>query len=155
MLLDHADGADETALAGAIERDLEAVGIPVTLRPHPSAEYGSFAVSGSQAFIRQGWVGVHAAPEDYVERLFRSTSSDNLTGLADPAVDALLGQAATTLDAEERSGIVGQAEAAVLAQAAILPVAQFKVLAVGHEGVHDLEVAVTGTFDAEAVWLAP
>lgn len=154
VLLDFADGATEAALAGAIEQDLEAVGIPVTLRPHPPAEYGAFALSGSAAFLRQGWVGVHASPEDYVERLFRSASSDNLTGLADQNVDALLGQAAATLDAAARLELIGQAEAAVLDLAAILPIAQFEVLAVAHDDVRDLDISVTGTFDSEAVWLA-
>src|SRR5204862_6890111 len=119
---------------------------PVTLRPHPAAEYQSFAVSGSQAFVRLGWVGVHAGADDYVDRLFRSTSLDNLTGFADPNVDALLTQAAGTTEVEARTALLAQAEAAVLYQAAILPLAQFELLAVAHDEVRDLEIGVTGTF---------
>lgn len=153
--LDYADGTDENAVAGIIQQNLQAVGIPVALRPLPAEQSFTFADSGSQAFVSLGWIGVAATPEDYLDRLYRSTSRDNITGLNDPNVDALLDQAATTQDADARVALVGQAEAAVLALAPALPLAQFRVLAVAHDDVHDLDVGVDGTFDGEAVWLEP
>ena len=153
--IDYADGADEAAVAGIIEQNLEAVGIPVALRPHPAAEFSAFAVSGNQGMVSLGWIGVYGSPEDYLERLFRSGSEDNLTGFADPAVDALLARAAAEFDPASRLGLLAQAEAAVLAQAPTLPLAQFQVLAVANDRVNDLDLAVTGTFDGEAVWLTP
>lgn len=155
VFVDFPDGADESAAAGAIEQDLEAIGIPTTLRPHPAAEYLTFAVSGSQALVSLGWVGVSPNPADDLDRLYRSDSTDNITGFADPGVDALLAQAATTQDAEARLGILAQAESAVLALAPTLVLAQSQVLAVAHDRVRDLDVGVTGTFDGEAVWVAP
>lgn len=155
VFLDFADGADETAVAGAIEQQLEAIGLVVTPRPHPEAEFGTFVLSGSQAFTDLGWVGVTATPEDYLDRLYRSDSGDNLTRFADPSVDGLLAQAATTQDAEARLALLEQVEAAVFAQAASLQLAQSQVLAVAHDHVHDLAIGVTGTFDGEAVWLEP
>jgi hypothetical protein len=46
-------------------------------------------------------------------------------------------------------------ESAVLALAPTLVLAQSQVLAVAHDHVRDLHMGVTGTFDGEAVWLAP
>ena len=154
VIIDFPDGSDETAAAGAIQQDLVAVGIPATLRSHPSAEYLTFAVSGGQALVSLGWVGVSPNPADYLDRLYRSDSTDNITGFADAGVDALLAQAATTQDATARLEVLAQAESAVLALAPTLVLAQSQVLAVAHDDVHDLDVGVTGTFDGEAVWLA-
>jgi ABC-type transport system substrate-binding protein len=153
VFIDVPDGADETAAAGAIEQDLEAIGIPTTIRPHPSTEYLTFAVSGAQAVVSLGWVGVSPTAADYLDRLYRSDSTDNITGFADAGVDALLAQAATTQDAEARLDLLAQAESAVLAMAPTLVLAQSQVLAVAHDDVHDLVVGVTGTFDGEAVWV--
>jgi ABC-type transport system substrate-binding protein len=155
VFIDFPDGADEIAAAGAIEQDLEAIGITATPRPHATAEYLTFAVSGGQALVSLGWVGVSPHPADYLDRLYRSDSTDNITGFADAGVDALLAQAATTQDPEARLALLAQVESAVLALAPTLVLAQSQVLAVAHDDVRDLDVGVTGTFDGEAVWLQP
>lgn len=150
---DFPDVEAEAAAAEVVREALEAVGIPVELRPHPPQEFSRFAVSGEQGLASLGWVGVQALPEDHVDRLFRSEAPDNLTAFASDAVDDLLDRAAATLDSAERARLVGEAEAAVLAEAAVVPVARFVVLAVARPEVHDLRLGVTGTFDAERAWL--
>jgi ABC-type transport system substrate-binding protein len=151
--VDFPDVADEAAAATALGTALEAVGVPVDLRPHPPAGFSRFAVSGEQGLASLGWVGVQALPEDYVDRLFRTGAPDNLVSFTSSTVDDLLDRAATTLDADERSRLVGEAEAAVLDVVAVVPVAQFVVLAVATPAVRDLRLGVTGTFDAERAWL--
>lgn len=153
--LDYADGADEAAVAGIIEQNLRAVGIPVELRPHPPSEFAAFVVSGEQGMVSLGWIGVGPTPEDYLERMYRSQSVDNLTGFADPEVDTLFGQAAGTLDPRIRATLLARAESAILAAAPGLTLAQFQVLSVASDRVHDLTLGVDGTFDGEAVWLSP
>jgi oligopeptide transport system substrate-binding protein len=152
--VDFPDVANEAAAATALGTALEAVGIPVDLRPHPATEFSRFAVSGEQGLASLGWVGVQALPEDYVDRLFRTGAPDNLVSFTSASVDDLLDRAATSLDAAERSRLVGEAEAAVLDVVAVVPVAQFVVLAVAGPQVRDLRLGVTGTFDAERAWLA-
>lgn len=151
--VDFPDVPAEAAAAGVVAAALEAAGIPAELRPHPPAEFSRFAVSGEQGFASLGWVGVQAIPEDHVDRLFRGGGADNLTGFGDDAVDALLAEGASTLEVAERSRAVGEAEAAVLAEVPVVPIAQFLVLAVAGPQVHDLTLGVTGTFDAESAWL--
>jgi len=153
--IDFADGADEAAVAGIIKQNLEAMGIPVTLRPHAAQEYSTFALSGNQGLASLGWIGVQAMPEDYLDRLFRTGSADNLTGFSDAAVDDLLTRAAATTDPDARVDLLGQAEAAILALAPTLGIGQFQLLSVASDRVHDLDLGVTGTFDPEAVWLTP
>lgn len=154
VVLDHEDTAQETALARAVAQQLDAVGIPVSLRAHPSAEFAAFATSGAQALVRSGWVGAWPGADAYLDPLFRSGSPDNPTGFADPFVDALLDEAGRTLDPAERLRLLGEAEAVVLAAAVVLPVAQFRLLSAASERVEDLEIRVDGTFPAEQVWLS-
>ncbi len=155
VLLDHEDSPEEAALAQAVEQQLEAAGIPVTLRPHPGDGFPEFAVSGQQALVRLGWVGPWVGAEAYLEPLFRTGAPDNVSQYTDPAVDALLDAAAATFDPAERARLYGEVETAVLNAAVILPIAQFHLLSAASPAVRDLALTVDGTFAAEAVWLAP
>lgn len=155
VVIDHAEGADEAAVAAAVQGSLDAVGIPATLRPHPAAEFGAFAVSGGQALVRLGWIGTFPAPEAYLDPLFRTGAADNVTGFSDPAVDAVLDQASRTVDRAERHRLLAEAESLVLAAAPIVPIAQFKLLSVSSDSVQSLNLGVGGTFAADTVWLHP
>lgn len=154
VVIDHEDSAEETALAQAVEQQLEAAGIPASLRPHAAGEFGTFAVSGQQALVRLGWIGAWPGADAYLEPLFRTGAPDNVTGFSDPAVDLLLDAAARALDHDERRGLLGEAESLVLAAAPVVPIAQFHLLSASTPAVRDLSLTVAGTFDAEAVWLA-
>ena len=97
-------------------------------RPPSSAASPSRA---SRGCVSLGWVGVQADRRGlrrpavpHRQRPTTSSPSPSRT------VDALLDQAATTLDAGERTRLVGEAEAAVLDVVALVPIAQFVVLAV-------------------------
>lgn len=149
------DGPDEAAVAGAIADDLGAVGIPTSLRPVPAADYAAFATSGEQQLFRLGWIGTHASPDAYLHPLFASGSPDNIVGFADPAVDDLLARARASEIPADRLALYAEAERLVLAQAPVLPVAQFRTLAVAAPQVQDLAFGVDGTFAAEQAWLAP
>lgn len=155
VVIDHEEGADEAAVAAALQSSLEAVGIPAIPRPHAAADFGAFAVSGAQALVRLGWIGTFPGPEAYLDPLFRTGAADNVTGFSDPAVDALLDQAARTVDRTERHRLLGEAESLVLAAAPIVPIAQFKLLSVSSERVQSLDLGVGGTFDADTAWLHP
>lgn len=154
VVIDHEDGVEETALARAVEQQLEAAGIPAALRGHRPDAFGAFAVSGQQALVRLGWIGTWPGPDAYLDPLFRSGAPDNVTGFSDPAVDALLDQAAATLDPAERRRLLGEAESLILAAAPIVPIAQFHLLSAAAPDVRGLELSIDGTFDAKAVWLA-
>lgn len=153
VFVDFDEGADYTAVAGIIEENLEAVGIPVTLRPQAAESFDNFLRQGQGAFVRLGWVGTATSADVYLAPLFHSTSPDNVTRLADPAVDQLLDAAAGATDPDERERLLGEAETAILALAPTLNILQFRVVTVAGAAVRDLDLALDGTFDPLAVWL--
>lgn len=154
VFVDFEGDPAQTAVAEHIETDLEAVGLTVTLRPKPLDEYERFAVSGEQDLFRLGWIAAYPAADAFVAPLFQSGSANNLPGFGLGSVDQLIGAARATADADQRAVLYEQIEQAVFSEIPILPIGHFQQHWVGHERVRDLELSVSGTFDAATVWLA-
>ena len=154
IALDFEGDPTQTAVAEAIEEDLEAVGFTVTLRPKPLDEYERFAVSGDQDLFRLGWIAAYPDADGFLAPLFASGSANNLPGFALGTVDDLLRQARATSDAEARKALYQQVDRAVFAEVPVVPIGQFQQHWVATPRVRDLTLTVTGTFDASAVWLA-
>ncbi|HEV7864113.1 MAG TPA: ABC transporter substrate-binding protein, partial [Acidimicrobiia bacterium] len=72
--IDHDDDPTQAAVAAVIKTDLDTVGIPSVVRPHPFAEYGKFLVSGQQELFRLGWIADYPSPDGFLTPLFSSTS---------------------------------------------------------------------------------
>lgn len=68
-----------------------------------------------------GWVADYPDPQNFLEVLFHSTSSQNHGGYSNPEVDALLDKARGTQDIEDRSALYQQAEQIILEDAAWIP----------------------------------
>lgn len=151
--VDFDDDRTQTAVAQAIQRDLQAVGLQVELRPKPLADYQQFAVSGDQQLFRLGWIAAYPSPDGVLTPLFRSDSANNVVGLASPDVDTLLSQARSAADAFSRQRLYGQVETSVLGQSIVVPVGRFEVQSVVAERVRGLRVSGMGSFDASRVWL--
>ncbi|HEV3227353.1 MAG TPA: ABC transporter substrate-binding protein [Acidimicrobiales bacterium] len=151
--LDFFTGTGEAAVAGTITADFAAVGITVTPRPKSPDDYDVFAVSGQQQLFRLGSIGLYPSPDAYLVPLFLTGSRDNATGFSNPAVDQLLQAARANPDPTARQKLYQQAEQQIMAQAPIVPIAQFRTKAVVSKRVRDLVVTVTGTFAGEKVWL--
>ena len=73
-----------------MQANLQAVGIPAMLRPHPFADYLKFAVSGQQEMFRLGWIGAYPTADAFLTPLFRTGLADNVTGFSSESVDELL-----------------------------------------------------------------
>ncbi|MGH9274135.1 MAG: ABC transporter substrate-binding protein, partial [Acidimicrobiales bacterium] len=151
--IDFDESTAQEAMARLIAADLGAVGIPTELRPQPLEDYKRFVVSGAQELFSFGWIGGYASPDAYLAPLFLSTASDNLTGYAAPSVDASLGAARTNPDPESAAAQWAAGEAQVLADAIVVPIAQFRTQAVVAERVQGFEHAVDGTVDWSAIWV--
>ncbi len=152
--IDFDESPAQEAMARLVAADLQAVGIAAELRPQPLEEYKRFVVSGGQELFSFGWIGGYGSPDAYLAPLFTSTASDNLTGYASPAVDASVGAARTNPDPESAATQYAEAEAQVLADAVVVPVAQFRTQAVVADRLQGVTTAVDGTVDWAAVWLA-
>lgn len=152
--LDFDDTPTQRAVAELVAEDLEVVGIPVSLRPHPVEEYRSFLASGDQEMFSFGWIGIYRSPDAYLEPQLRSGSADNLVGLTSEAVDDLLGRARSASRPEERAADWAEAEATVIDASVVVPLAQFRTQVVAAPRVQGLVHAVDGTVDWTQVWVA-
>lgn len=73
------------------------------------------------AFYSSGWIADYPDPQNFVDLLFYSQSSQNHTGYANPEVDALLEQARIEQDDERRAALYEQAELVILREAPWVP----------------------------------
>lgn len=151
--LDYDADPTQDAVASAIRAGLQEVGVKVTVRPRPAEQYDEFVVSGQQELFRLGWIAAYPSADAFLAPLFASTSANNLTQFASPAVDDLLRRARTEPDAAARKTLYRQAERAVLGEFVVMPIAQFRLNAVVNPRVRNLQANVLGTFDASRVTL--
>ena len=68
-----------------------------------------------------GWSADYPDPENFLGKLFASTSPLNYTGYKNAEVDALLNQARTETDTARRYALYNQAEQKFVDDAAIIP----------------------------------
>lgn len=68
-----------------------------------------------------GWIADYPDPQNFLEVLFHSGSTQNHGGYSNPAVDALLDKARGTQDTAERLALYQQAEQMILDDAAWIP----------------------------------
>jgi oligopeptide transport system substrate-binding protein len=151
VAIDHDDDPTQTAVATLIKTELDTVGIPAVLRPHPFADYGKFLVSGEQELFRLGWIADYPSPDGFLTPLFSSMSPDNLTGLSSPEIDQKLAAARAEADPRTRLSLYLQAEDLVLDQYVVVPVAQLESRMVASSRVQGWDLDGLGTFDGAAV----
>jgi ABC-type transport system substrate-binding protein len=106
-----------------IRKDLEAVG--VTTEFEYNSDWPSFSKAMSErklpVFLR-AWFADVPDPENFLPKLFHSSSPWNYTGYANPAVDTLLEKARAESDMARRVEIYRRAEEMVLEDAPVIPV---------------------------------
>ena len=151
VAIDHDDDPTQAAVAAMIKTELDTVGIPSVLRPHPFADYGQFLVSGQQELFRLGWIADYPSADGFLTPLFSSSSPDNLTGLASPEIDQKLAAARAEADPEKRLALYLEAEQLVLDQYVVVPVAQLESRMVASSRVKGFDLDAIGTFDGVAV----
>ncbi|MBV8951294.1 MAG: ABC transporter substrate-binding protein, partial [Actinobacteria bacterium] len=153
--IDYDDDPIQRALAAGAIRQLAAVGIPATARPHAVDQYGAFLASGDAEMFRLGWVADFPSAETFLSPLFVSGTPDNVTGVKSQAFADALAAAEREPDSTRRIADFTRAEAAVLDQFAVAPVVQFETRVAVSTPVHDLHLDPFGAFDATAAWLSP
>lgn len=148
------DDQAQRAVARAMKSGLDAVGIPTTLAPKPLKEYKEFAVSGKQELFRLGWIARYPSADDFLPPLFATGSPNNLTAFASADVDKALREARAEGDAGRRVELYRRAEATIMSQVPVIPIAQFEIHAAVSSRVRGLAMDSTGTFNGSVVWLS-
>jgi peptide/nickel transport system substrate-binding protein/oligopeptide transport system substrate-binding protein len=106
-----------------IVRDLEAVGI--TAEFQYNTDWPSFSRAMQERkfpIYLRAWFADVPDPENFLVKLFHSTSPFNYGGYANPAVDALLDKARAEMDMPRRAETYRRAEETILEDAAVIPV---------------------------------
>jgi oligopeptide transport system substrate-binding protein len=99
------------------------------------------------------WVADFPDPETFLWNLFASSSPDNYSEYANPTFDALLDQAAATLDVDERATLYAEAESVLLGDNAVLPLSHDVRYTLMKPWVKGLDITPLGMLYLENVWL--
>lgn len=143
------------SVGNVIGEQIEASGFDVEVSAEETAVYEQLIAAGQQQMFVFGWLGVARTPSEYLLPLFSSTSPDNVVGYSDDAVDALIESGRTSPDPLERAQAWAAVEQAVLDDAVVVPLVQFRTAAVVSERVEGLVMRIDGTLDLDQVTIAP
>jgi oligopeptide transport system substrate-binding protein len=99
------------------------------------------------------WVADFPDPETFLWNLFASSSPDNYSQYANPTFDALLDQAAATLDVDERAALYAEAESVLFGDNAVLPLSHDVRYTLMKPWVKGLDITPLGMLYLENAWL--
>lgn len=149
--IDYDDTPAQTTLALAAQRQLRAAGIEATPRAHPISDYDDFLANGEPDLFRLGWVALDPSAEAFLFPVFASDAPENVAHIKSIASDLLVISASTTGNAKKRAGLYAKAERAILLEAAIKPVVQYRSRFIARSNVKALSVdALGGIFSGYA-----
>jgi peptide/nickel transport system substrate-binding protein len=129
----RAERPKEKATAEALQQSLAKVGIKLTIKPYPLADYTKlyagkpdFAKKNKLGLIVYGWGadwpdGFGFLSQIVDSRVIRAAGGNTNLGIRIPAVDALLDKALATTDKSAREQIWGQIDQTVMENASVLP----------------------------------
>lgn len=149
LLVDDSDSMQ--GVAAVLEKQLTAVGLEIELVSLPVETYESLIATGQQQLFVYGWLGVARSPSTLLPELFDSTSPDNVSGFADPGVDAALRTARVEPIASVRAAAWRDVEVAILDQVPVVPLLQFRTTGVVSPRVTGFVVRADGSLDLDEV----
>ena len=149
LLVDDSDSMQ--GVAAVLEKQLTAVGLEIEVVSLPIETYEGLIATGQQQLFVYGWLGVARSPSTLLPALFDSASPDNVSGLADPAVDAALRAARVEPIASVRAAAWRDVEVAILDQVPVVPLLQFRTTGVVSPRVTGFVVRADGSLDLDEV----
>ena len=99
----------------------ENLGIAITVEQVEWSDFLQDMNRQAYGMYSSGWIADYPDPQNFLDLLFHSASSQNHSGYANAAVDALLEQARVESDESARMALYRQAEALILADAPWIP----------------------------------
>jgi oligopeptide transport system substrate-binding protein len=99
------------------------------------------------------WVADFPDPETFLWNLFATSSPDNYSEYSNPTFDALLDQAAATLDVDERAALYAKAEAVLLGDNVVLPLSHDVRYTLMKPWVKGLDITPLGILYLENAWM--
>ena len=129
----RAERPKEKATAESLQQSLQKVGIKLTIKPYPVADYAKlyagkpdYAKANKLGIIVYGWGadwpdGFGFLSQIVDSRVIRAAGGNTNLGIKIPAADALIDKALVTTDATARNAIWGNVDQTVMENAAVLP----------------------------------
>jgi peptide/nickel transport system substrate-binding protein len=129
----RAERPKERAAAESLQQSLAKVGIKLTIKPYPVADYAKlyagkpdYAKANKLGIIVYGWGadwpdGFGFLSQIVDSRVIRAAGGNTNLGVKIPAVDTLIDKALTTTDAAARDAIWADVDKTVMENAAVLP----------------------------------
>ncbi len=139
-------GPVTSAVAAMIQQNL---GWQVNLVYAPDATLDAALVQGKSPgnLVLTGWQADYTDPSDFLDLLFHSGRSTNLTHFSNPQVDQLLDQANQTADLAESTALYRQAQALILQAAPVVPLFFERDFVLLDPRVTSLPLLPDGSFD--------
>ncbi len=138
------------ALRDVLKEDL---GLSVEVMDVHWPQFNAGLSSRSFPAFELTWVADFPDPETFLWNLFATGSPDNYSDYSNPEYDALLAQAAQTFDTDERAELYAQAEALLLADNVVLPIAHDIRFTLTKPQVKGLQTTPLGQLYLESAWL--
>lgn len=157
ITLAHNRGATHAAIAERMAADIERTfGINVELESAELPTHLARAAAGELSMFRLGWEPTEPHAGGYLRPLFHSQSStsDNLTGYANPDVDATLDEARSAALRSIRLRHYAEAEERILEDAPVIPLLHYAYTIVVRPEVRQFAWSPLGRVDFARVALA-
>lgn len=144
-----------TPFASEALRDVleEELGLTIEVMDVHWPQYNAGLASRSFPAFELTWVADFPDPETFLWNLFATGSPDNYSDYSNPDYDALLREATRTFDTDERAALYARAEALLLADNVILPIAHDIRFTLTKPQVKGLEMTPLGQLYLESAWL--
>lgn len=114
-------GSDSPLVNALINMWEETLSLDITLEYIDPDLFNETIHESHGQMIIYGWCADYPDPQNFLEVLFHSESEFNFTEYTNPAFDALLDEAATTLDTAARLALYQEAEALLLEDFGVIP----------------------------------
>ena len=135
LKLGYNTGGGHEDPAQFIQGNLKDAGVNVTIEGYEWGSYLDLVQAAEVTFFRMGWLTDYPIMDNFLYPLFYSTSTDNFTMYNNPEVDAMLDQARSTPDQDERFKVYQEIERMVLEEAPVIPLMFYKTSRVYSDGV--------------------
>ena len=145
-----AGGVGSGALREVIEADL---GLEVDIIQVDWPEFNAGMAQREYPGLELLWGADYPDPETFLWSLFHSESPDNYTDYANPEYDALLDQAALTLDEADRAALYDQAQQVLADDNVMIPLYHETRYTLAKPTVRGLEVTPLGILYLDGVWM--
>ena len=146
--IDYASSDVGDALAEALQRQLQEVGLEATPRPHSERDYRALLQREQEELFCLTRVADYPRQQALLEPLFLSGSPDNHAGVSDPVLDRLLARAREEPSPTARQELYADAEEAALQRMPLVPLVWFRSHLAVQPDVEGFAVDPLGLFDA-------